>query len=78
MRWIHDPDEVLAFGRVLVDSDELDSARDVLDYIEKPQKWNNEHELWEHNGSPCDSTERGWDEFLRGLLVLGGEIELRS
>ena len=37
MNWIYDPDEVAAFGHVLVDTGELESARDVLYYVDERQ-----------------------------------------
>ena len=61
MNWIYDPDEVAAFGYVLVDTGELESARDVLYYVEKPHKWSPEHELWEAAGRPGDASVTGWD-----------------
>ena len=67
MNWIYDPDEVAAFGHVLVDTGELESARDVLYYVEKPHKWAPEHELWETAGRPGDAAVAGWDAYLRAL-----------
>jgi hypothetical protein len=60
MSWIHDPDEVLAFGHVLVDTGEIDTAKDVLYYFEKPHKWQPEYELWEKAGRPGDASVAGW------------------
>ena len=59
MNWIYDPDEVAAFGHVLVDTGELESARDVLYYVEKPHKWSPEHERAE--AECCGGRESKWN-----------------
>jgi hypothetical protein len=70
--WTQDLAEVVVFGHVLVDTNQLDIARDVLDYFEKPHKWQPEHELWEEAGRPHGASDKGWDEFLHRLDWLAG------
>ena len=55
--------EVLTFGRILVAADWFDTPQNLLDYFEKPYKWDREHELW----VGCDRPEvesQGWPWFL--------------
>lgn len=41
-QWFDDPDEMHEFARYLVDTGDLDKVGDVLDYFEKPWKWDPE------------------------------------
>jgi hypothetical protein len=43
---------VLTFARILAAADALESARDVLDYIAAPGKYDPEHDLWNRTGCP--------------------------
>ena len=50
--WWHSEDEVQALARDLVEVGELDDARSVLDFFEKPFKWSVEWLFWsEHERS---------------------------
>lgn len=60
---------VIGFAGILVRADWLDSADDVIYYLEKPWKWNNEYELWDGCGRP-DLDDEGWDFFLKKLEKL--------
>ena len=44
MKWWEDRSELLSFARKLVDSDDLQSVGDLLYFLEKPWKWDTEHE----------------------------------
>jgi hypothetical protein len=66
-QWFADPDEVLRFGTALVDADEFEKPRDVLEYIEKPWKWDPEHFQWAELGRPHEDAGLMWEKFVRGL-----------
>jgi hypothetical protein len=69
--WYADPDQVLAFGRVLADADllEADTAAAAFDYIDKPFKWDPEHAIWDVSGRPTSDPEQNWQwkRFLHGV-----------
>lgn len=48
--WHNDPDEVHAYASFLFLGST--SVKDVLDYFEKPWKWDPEHEEWVAGGRP--------------------------
>jgi hypothetical protein len=50
--WWHLPDELVAFARVLYEGDELNTARDVIDFFDKPMKWTEERDSWILAGEP--------------------------
>ena len=50
--WYHLPDELTAFARVLYEGDELNTARDVLDFLDKPAEWTDERDNWILAGEP--------------------------
>jgi hypothetical protein len=77
MTWTDDFAEVVVFGHVLVTTNELDDARSVLDYFEKPHKWQPEYELWIEAGRPREASDAGWAQFTHNLQWLGGLIEER-
>jgi len=64
--WYADYSEVLAFGHVLNDLDRFDTPGDVLYYLEKPHKWDGEHELWVGCNRPTDE-DASWAWFLSKL-----------
>jgi hypothetical protein len=70
-RWFADPNEVIEFAGILVRADWLDTAQEVLDYLEKPHKYDPEYELWVGCGRP-DLDDQGWDWFARKLEELAG------
>lgn len=44
MKWYDDPDEVVGFARWYFDVSYIRVRNDLLDYFEKPWKWNDEYE----------------------------------
>lgn len=43
--WYEDHNELVAFARHMVDEEGWDTKR-LLEYLEKPWKWSDEHEAW--------------------------------
>jgi hypothetical protein len=50
--WSTDHDQVLGFARILTAAGVLESATDVLDYLEAPRTSDREHDLWTRAGRP--------------------------
>lgn len=50
--WWHCPDELVAFARVLYEGDEINTAREMLDFFDKPMKWTEERDEWILAGEP--------------------------
>jgi hypothetical protein len=50
--WWREHEELEAFARVLYEGDELNTARDVLDFLEKPMKWTEARDNWILAGEP--------------------------
>jgi hypothetical protein len=69
--WYASYPNVIGFAGILVRANELDSATEVLDYLEKPHKWDPEYELWVGCGHP-DLDDQGWNWFTRKLEELAG------
>jgi hypothetical protein len=51
------------FGVVLVSAGVLHDVGGVLDYFEKPWKWNREYNLWHQVGEPTEDNPDSWDAF---------------
>ena len=69
--WTDDHYEIVEFAEMLVDADLLESAKDVIYFLDKPWKWNNEHEAWVRHGRPADDTADGWFPFHKELEQFG-------
>ncbi|MDD4865739.1 MAG: hypothetical protein PHQ28_00980 [Mycobacterium sp.] len=50
--WYADSSEVVVLASVLVDADWLSTPRDVIEFFEKPWKWDDLHQLWTRAGRP--------------------------
>jgi len=68
-RWFDQQDTRNRFARVLWESDLLNSGEDILDFYEKPYKWDEEFLIWLSYGSP-DSESLAWDDFLAKVQSL--------
>lgn len=67
-RWFDDPDQVHAFGGLLVAAGEFDTAQSLLDYIEKPWKWDRERDQWIAHGRPnAEDNPEQWQAFVELL-----------
>jgi hypothetical protein len=69
--WYADKDDLLAFARVLVDTEFLQDRASVLDYFAKPWKWTSEFALWTRCGRPQEGDET-WDAYY---VALDAEVE---
>ena len=58
-RWVIDggPNEIIAFGRVMVDVGHITDVDELQDYHEEPHKWSREHAWWDHNGRTADEDQ---------------------
>jgi len=67
--WWADPNEVVAFARVLVESEQLgDCQHAVIDYFAAPWMWNRQHDLWCQMGRPGLAAD-GYFDSLVGFLA---------
>jgi hypothetical protein len=63
--WWCDPQEVIDFAHVLVDAEELgDCQHAVIDFFEKPWKWDREHRVWRDNGRPDLASAAQFDALI--------------
>lgn len=67
--WHDNAAAVYAFATVLHSADWFFTPADVLDYFEKPYKWDPEHRAWNAAGSPTDE-DAGWLAFTEQLANL--------
>jgi hypothetical protein len=65
--WVLDREIVQYFGSILVAADVLDTPHLVLDYFEKPHKWDPEFQLWDACNRPESGEIVGWDWFVAKL-----------
>lgn len=56
------PAETRAAARMLVDIDYLSGIDDVLEFLERPHKWEPEVTLWRSAGRPTPE-DPGWELF---------------
>lgn len=68
--WYDDRERLRAFASVLVDEYILRGTPDVLDFIEKPWKWNEEFTIWQKWEYP-QKGDSNWDIFLEELSQKG-------
>lgn len=50
--WYDDPDEVMAFARVMVEGDAFATPLDLLGYFVEPWKWTEDRDDWILAGEP--------------------------
>jgi hypothetical protein len=50
--WRADEDELFAFARVLVETDQLGDAHRVIDFFREPQRWSSTYRIWSELGRP--------------------------
>jgi len=60
-------DAELEFLQAMIAAGEFRDPERVLDFLEKPYKWQDEYDCWLANGKPLDASEVGWEEFLLGI-----------
>lgn len=71
--WIMRPDQVIEFGHILAAAGAFDTPQDALYYIEKPHKWEDEHDEWLRLGRPSPpeavpkTDTSAWDTFTNRL-----------
>lgn len=64
--WYVDHGEMLAFAHALHARGDFVDVEAALHYIEKPWKWDADHDLWVFCGRPTDYTMPGFAEFMKG------------
>ncbi|MBZ4508565.1 hypothetical protein GBP98_24845 [Mycobacterium avium subsp. hominissuis] len=76
--WYADHGEVVALASVLVDADWLSTPRDVVDFFEKPWKWDDQFKIWVAAGrpQPPSPNDRVQARFL-GQGTMRRELERR-
>jgi hypothetical protein len=62
MHWYDDVHKVAEFAEILNDAGEFDNIQDVVDYFNKPRRWNGEHAAWLELDSP-EEEDDNWSEF---------------
>lgn len=60
--WTDGHKELAEVAGMLVDLQALDSAEDVVDFLEKPWKWETERDAWISADRP-HPTDAGWELF---------------
>lgn len=62
-----DYQEVVTFGSILDDAGVFTSRIDLLEYFEKPHKWEKEYEEWVRLDKPTTDREHQWQAFLNAI-----------
>lgn len=74
MKWYQNYGQIVAFGTVLKQAGALESADDVLNYMENIrakddalyQTWDPLYTIWTNLGSPTEG-EDGWEDFVNSF-----------
>jgi len=64
--WITDHDELCRLAAVLLYA-RHSTGLEVLEFFERPWKWEPEHQLWVDCGRPDNSVDEGWESFVEQL-----------
>lgn len=67
--WAGDHAELLELARALVAAEWLTNADEVLDFMEKPHKWDSCRQAWVTSGRPTLESA-GWEMFTARLRRL--------
>lgn len=65
--WYNDASLVRNFGIALSNAEVLEDNEDFAAFLAKPQRYNEEFDIWQQNGYPASDGEDGWDEFVDGI-----------
>lgn len=66
MKWFEERAELAAVARMLTAANWLTSPEDVVYFLEKPWKWENERDAWIGAGRPM-AEDAGWQLFAARL-----------
>jgi hypothetical protein len=66
-KWFVDLESVSQFANVLHLADQFKDASDVLEYLENPHEWDEEHKAWIEVNEPDNEEDEGWKEFYDWL-----------
>lgn len=76
-QWWSDPQEVIAFARVLVDAEQLGACQHlVISFFEQPWAWDREHTIWCASGRPDMVSDARSDSLI--LRFNGVRAERRA
>lgn len=67
--WALDPDVVLSVATWAVDMGEMTTAREVLDFFEKPWHWPEHHAGWQAEGDVAEELSMHWNVDYDKALV---------
>lgn len=65
-RWINDREALHATADMLTSAGWLDTAQDVVYFLEKPWKWQEQRDLWIAAGSPTPGSD-AWQLLVKRL-----------
>lgn len=65
--WYNDASLLRSFGQALAFADVLTDSDDFVEFLAKPQKYNDAFSNWEQCAFPTDESDDGWDDFLGTL-----------
>lgn len=71
MRWYDDGTVLRQFATALVNASYFDDDEDnenLLLFLTKPQKFNDEFKAWETAGFPTSDSDDGWEDFTNEIL----------
>jgi hypothetical protein len=67
--WYENHATLVEFGRAMAKVDSWD-ANEVLDFMEKPWKWEPEFKDWNARGRPRGPDDDGWELFAKAMEKL--------
>lgn len=66
--WFQHSDERNTFARVLVEAGLVPDVDGILDFYEKPYKWDDDYALWVRFGRPTSDDEIVWEKFVDEVI----------
>lgn len=63
--------DLTSFIRALYNSGVLDSAEDVIDFLEGPEEYDDLFSVWIEHGQPQDESGEAWNIFLSSVELNG-------
>lgn len=76
--WWTDRNEVVAFARALVESDQLGDPHRVIDYVSEPYRWTVAYRIWLEVGRPSRPGHPRFAELLKRFASAESPLRARA
>ena len=65
--WYNDTTLFRNFAIALTNAEALEDPDDFIAFFQKPQRYNEEFDVWKENSYPTDDSDSNWEEFVDGI-----------